>query len=883
MPGSWLRRLHYWLRRSRLEDELREEIETHRSLRQDALAHSGTDSASASRRAMGNVTLAREEARDGWSWAGVDDLARDVRHAFTGLRRRPAFAAVSILTIAVGTGTLASVLSVVFTVLLRPAPYPTADRIVQIGQFIGGRNRSEVSTADVRALREASRSLSHTTIAWFSEANVAGDGLPERARRVYTDWQAFELLGVPPVIGRLPTSADEAPGADPVVVIGFRLWSERFRLARDVIGRPLRVDGQPYTIVAVMPLEFRFPAPYWAAGDLWLLRGPSHPSWPTSRDPTVLAFGLMKPDATLEHAQAEADVIAASLDARSPSPGGSIGLRLTTWAGPVKSTARPRLLLILGAALIVFLIVVMNVTNLVLSRGAERQPEFAARIALGAGRARLARQLLTEATVMFAIGGVLGLVLAVWGSRLIVAMRSYSIPRMEEAVVDGAVAAVVLAITFAAALAVGVASALQARTARLSTLAEASARGASRARRWRACQRTLVATEVALALVLLCGAAMLLDSARTLSRVDPGFDARGVLHVRVSLPPEKYESRAAQVDFYERVVDGLLAVPGVEAAAAVNVPPGVGGDARRSVVLDDDPAPSSPAGMRMANIRVVTPRYFETLGLVPRAGRVFSTADAPSMPLALVNETFSRQYFDGRMPIGRTLRVSFRGIAGLDATPRTIVGVVPDIREKTLYEPAPPTVYLPVSQADWRVGLRMALLVRSSRASADLNASVRATVASVDREQAAFGLMPLTDLMASELSLHRLNLALLSVLSGVALFLAVVGVYGMSSQSVRQRTREIGIRTALGASPSGILRMVLLEGATLTLAGLVGGALISLWTVRLLPSTVNSIGPAHAGTFVWAGLVLAGAVIAGCYVPARRAARIDPAIVLRSE
>jgi putative ABC transport system permease protein len=285
----------------------------------------------------------------------------------------------------------------------------------------------------------------------------------------------------------------------------------------------------------------------------------------------------------------------------------------------------------------------------------------------------------------------------------------------------------------------------------------------------------------------------------------------------------------------------------------------------------------------MANIRVVTPRYFETLGLVPRAGRVFSTADAPSMPLALVNETFSRQYFDGRMPIGRTLRVSFRGIAGLDATPRTIVGVVPDIREKTLYEPAPPTVYLPVSQADWRVGLRMALLVRSSRASADLNASVRATVASVDREQAAFGLMPLTDLMASELSLHRLNLALLSVLSGVALFLAVVGVYGMSSQSVRQRTREIGIRTALGASPSGILRMVLLEGATLTLAGLVGGALISLWTVRLLPSTVNSMGPAHAGTFVWAGLVLAGAVIAGCYVPARRAARIDPAIVLRSE
>jgi putative ABC transport system permease protein len=392
-----------------------------------------------------------------------------------------------------------------------------------------------------------------------------------------------------------------------------------------------------------------------------------------------------------------------------------------------------------------------------------------------------------------------------------------------------------------------------------------------------------VATEVALALVLLSGAGMLLDSARRLSRVDPGFDAKGVLHVRVSLPPEKYEARATQVEFYARVLDALLAVPGVEAAAAVNVPPGVGGDARPSVVLEGDPVPSAPADMRVANVRVVSSRYFETLRLAPRAGRTFSTAVGPSPPLALVNEAFSRRYFDGRMPIGRTLRVTPRTIAGLDATPRTIVGVVPDIREKTLYEPAPPTVYIPLDQADWRIGLRMALLIRSSRASNELSASVRAAVAAADGEQAAFGLMPLAELMESELSLHRLNLALLGVLSSVALFLAVVGVYGMSSQSVRQRTREIGIRTALGASPSGILRLVLLEGATLTLAGLAGGALISLWTARLLPSTIDSIGTAQPGTFVWAGFVLAAAVLAGCCLPARRAARIDPAIVLRSE
>jgi putative ABC transport system permease protein len=384
-------------------------------------------------------------------------------------------------------------------------------------------------------------------------------------------------------------------------------------------------------------------------------------------------------------------------------------------------------------------------------------------------------------------------------------------------------------------------------------------------------------------LVLLTDAAVLVDGARKLARVDPGFDAGGVLHARVSLPPEKYRETSTQVTFYERALERLLALPGVTAAAAVNVPPGVGGHGGPLVVLDDDPVPTSMRDLRNADLRVVTSRYFDTLRLVPHAGRVFSDVDAGSRPVALVNEAFVRQYFAGRWPIGRRLRVTFGGIGELDALPRAIVGIVPDIRERTLYEPVPATVYVPLRQADWRFGLRMALLVRSARASNDLVPSLRAAIASVDPEQAAFGFMPLAELMASELSVNRLILALLGVLSTIAVFLAVVGVYGMSAQSVRHRTREIGIRIALGGSHSGILRLVLREGSFLALAGIAAGACLSIWTAGLLRSAVNGLDRASPGTFVCAAIVLAGAVFAGCYVPARRAARIDPAIVLRAE
>lgn len=302
-------------------------------------------------------------------------------------------------------------------------------------------------------------------------------------------------------------------------------------------------------------------------------------------------------------------------------------------------------------------------------------------------------------------------------------------------------------------------------------MAEAGARGASRGRRWRRIQRSLIAAEIALALVLLCGAGVLLEGARKLARVDPGFDVNGLLHARVTLPPEKYASREAQAAFYERVIEGLLNIPGVTAAGAVDVPPGVGGSGAPSVLVDGDPVPASARDLRRADVRVVSAGYFETLGLTPRFGRLFSATDPPTVPVAIVNEAFVRQHLDNQTAVGRRVRVTLRGIDAGDPLPRTIVGVVADVKEKTLYEPAPPTVYVPMTQSDstWMALLRMALLVRSDRPVGDLIPLVRTAVADVDTEQAASRFMAMGDLMESELSLNRLNLALLGVLSTVAL------------------------------------------------------------------------------------------------------------------
>jgi putative ABC transport system permease protein len=805
-------------------------------------------------------------------------VVHDVRYGLRSLRRQPAFAATSILTIAVGAAALALVLSVVHAALGRPIPYPTAPRIVQIEQTKRGRGLTEVSMADVLALRQGSPSLSHVTIAWFSQASVSDGGNPDRARLVYTDAQAFDMLGVRPLLGRLPSAADEAPDGEPVVVIGHGLWSERYSSDPGAIGRTVRIDGLPHVVIGVMPRGFRFPAPYWAAGDFWLLRGPADRRWPRWRQPVALAFGLLKDGRTIDQAQQEASAVASTLDAQYPDPTGPIGLRVTTWAQTVRSKSRPQLLMILGAAAVLFLIVCINVTNLLLASGLDRDRELAARAALGATRTRLVRQMLVETAVLFAIGGIAGTLVAVWGSTWMRLLTIPNLPRMDEAAVDLRVVALTVAIVLMSGVLVGVVPALQGGHA-AAGIAGANARWTSRGRRWRRLQRALIAVEVALALVLLCGAGVLLEGAVRLARVRPGFDTHGLLHARVALPPEKYATPAAQSIFYNRVLDRVRAAPDVK-AGVVNVPPGTGGDAGPSFLRERDPIPASRLDLRRAKVCVISDGYFETLGLAPRAGRFFSRADDPRLPVAVVNDAFVRQYFDGEIPLGRELRVVLGRERQLDRVPRTIIGVVGDVREAALYRPAPPAIYVPLTQGD---STRSAFIVRSGRPMADVVAAVRSAVAAADADLAAFSFMPLEDLMAAELSLNRLTLWLLAVLAGVSLVLAIVGAYGVVSHASRHRTREIGIRLALGATQAGVQRLLLAEGCLFLAAGLAAGGIAALWGAALLRSLVYGIERTSAMTYTAAGVLLAFAVLAGSYVPARRASRTDPAVTLRAD
>lgn len=878
----WLRRLYCWLNRRRIDDGLREEMETHRAMREAAMAKRGeADPAAASRRSLGNLALARDDARDVWIWPWLDGLIRDAKFTLRWMRRRPGFAATCVATIAIGTGALASVLSVVHVVLLGPPPYPNQARLVQIAQVSRntGRLLDEVSAADVLALRQHGGAIENVTTAWTSSVSLSGGSLPERARMVFTDSRAFAMLGAPPAIGRLPSLADEAPDAPPVVMLGHTLWAQQFASDRSVLGRPLKIDGRTYTMIGVMPPGFRFPAPYWSDGDLWLLRGAADASWPATREGNLLAFALIAEGETVERAQQEADAAAASLDARFPAAG-QIGLRLVPYGHTVRSDARPRLLLILGAAVLVLLIVCVNVVNLMLGRSLERHREMAARAALGAGRGRLGRQLITETVVLFTAGGISGVLLAVWGSRAIVAMSSFSIPRMDEAAVNGPVAGLALGTVLIAALIVGMVIALQATSRRRLGLDAAGARGASEGRRWRGLQRMLVAAEVALAFVLLCGAGVLVEGARAQAHITAGFDASTIVHARLTLPRDKYADARSQRQMLTRIVEALAAIPGVRQAGVVDVPPGVGGSNARALSLDTDSPAATGRDLRQVNVRIADARYFETLGLTARAGRLLRPEDDDAANVVVVNEAFVAAHLGGASAIGRQIRVVPRGATATVTPLRTIIGVYPNIKEKTIYEPTPPTVYLPL---DARDATRMAVLVRTDRPVGEITQAMRAAIASVDPEQAAFGFITLGDLISSELSLNALSLRLVGSLGTVALLLAVIGVYGVMAQAVRQRTREIAIRLALGVTPTAVTRLLLRECSLLVAGAFLAGGGAAIWAAAILRSQMLGIKSTSPLTFAAAAALLAVAVLAGCYVPARRAARTDPALVLRAE
>lgn len=876
--GSLGRRISYWLQRRRHEAELREEIEAHRQLREDAFRDRGhATPEAASRRAIGNVTLAVEDTRGVWIWPWLESVLIDLRHGLKSLVRHPTHTLTALATLAIGTGALAASFALAHTVLLKATPYPNDDRLVQFVRVREGKTGLEMASVDIEALSRA-RSFEGVTLSYNTSVSLTGDGLPENARGIYTDPQLFPVLGTLPIAGRWPSAAD-ATSATPPVVLSHRLWQRRYQGRTDVIGQLVHINGRAHMIAAVMPPEFGYPAPYYVTGDLWLFRDASHPSMKEPDRPLLLGFGLLAPHASREQAQAEVEAIASGMRAGFPDSHAGVSFRVLDWAGTIRRGARQTLLLLVAAAGVVFLIVCINLFNLLLCRGIDRASEMTTRASLGAGRVRLVRHIVTETVVLFAAGGLAGLLVALWLSRGIAAIASFDIPRMNEIALGWPVAIATFGLVCAAGVIVGILPALRA-TAPRRLGRNRLTRSMTHDRRGRLVQRGLIASEIGLAAVLVCGAGAIATHAARLEAVDAGFDSTGLVQARITLPANRYPEIAQQSAVLTDVLTRLRAHPAIESAGVVDLPPGLSGSVTRAVTLDADPEPRRAQDLRLAAVRVVSEGYLETLGLRPVAGRFPGTADR-SGPIAVVNEEFARQYLAGRSALGSTVRVTLDGPAQLDPEGRTIVGIVPDIREDVLYRPVPPAIYIPMTQAESR---RMAFVFRTNH-EGDFSSFVRQAIAEAAPGIAVSGLvMPLGDLMRTEFARTRLSLRLVGGLASIALLLAVIGVYGVTAHGVRHRTREIGIRLALGLAPRGVRHLVIREGLVLLTAGLLGGALLAAWLMPLVSTLVvglNELEVPVAAPLSVAAVILAAAVLAGCAIPARRAARVDPTQALR--
>jgi putative ABC transport system permease protein len=799
----------------------------------------------------------------------------DVRHGARALAARPSFTASAVLTLALGLGVTTAVVSVVATVVLAPPPYAHPATLVQVARVENGRRPQLLPAADVQSIREATTMLSEVGVAGFRDVALGGVEAPERVRGVIVTAGTLRMLGVTPSAGRLPADALDVRGGACVAILSHRISTDRFTDPADAIGNDVRIDGAPCTVLAVMPPGFAFPAPWFAPGDVWLLAGPSRIDWTAASGPGFLVFARLAPGNDLAAARAELDAIAVRAATTRPELA-SVRFTAMAYAAPSREASRTRLLTLLAAAALVLMIACVNVVNLQLARSADRHVEMATRAALGASRSRLMRQLLTEDLVLFSAAAIAGLLVAAWSLDLIVGLRSYFIPRMEEAAIDGVALAVCFGMALVAGVGAGLFPALRVSDLDSGRRLRAVGRGATAGPHWRRFQRALISIETAFALMLLGGAALLLQSYARLSAIDPGFRTENVLHARVTPPAGRYPDRRELAAFYQRVQERAANAPGVLALTLTDVPPGVGAGAEQPFAI----AGETPAGVWPRTAwRAVSETYFRTLEIpVLRGGFEQHTAEPR---IAIVNEQFVREYLGGRDPIGLRLHLASSQPDALPETEAwTIVGLAADAREESTWRAPPPTVYVRFTD---RPAASMAILARTATAPLAAANALQTAIASIDPDQPIYGLRALDFIMASELDLNRLGMTLLALFAGLAFLLAVAGIHGVVAHTAGQRLHEIGLRIALGALPADVLRLLVGECARYSVLGVATGLGLSF----ALAGRLASVSPGWAGTdarvLMAAAMIVLAAALLSAFLPARRAATLDPLQILRRE
>jgi putative ABC transport system permease protein len=804
-------------------------------------------------------------------------LRQDIRFGLRMLRKNPAFTLAVVLTLALGIGANTAIFSVVDAVLFRPLPLKDPGRLVTVWTHPQDHpeERTPVSLPDFQDYERHSRSLEDLAVYVSNMFLVAGTEGPDYVRGVYVSPAFFRLLGVRPIAGRTLGEADEREWT---VILSHRLWMRRYHGDPGAVGKVLELNGHLHTIVGVMPASFRFPGPDM---DLWSGFAPIHRvsgnatvgDWITNRSMRGYRVVARLADGIpIEQAGAELGSLALRLARDYPDSNADVRVALVPLQAQMVGPVRPALLTLLGAVGFVLLIACVNVANLLLARTAARGREIAVRLALGASRTRLVRQVLTESLLFALLGGGMGLLLSFWVVDALLRLSPGDIPLLEGVGVNGRV----LAFTLTASLLSGILSALapilQARRGEPACSLHDAGRSATESLPRRRLGGVLIACEVALALVLLVGSGLMIRSFTSLSRVDPGFDPGRLLTMNLPLVVERYSRPEQQVNFFREVLERIESLPGVVAAgASTSLPPNM---IQRSdgYIVEGEPAPV-PGRIRTALYMPATPHYHRALGIPLLAGRPFAASDsADSAPVAIVNQALARSAFSGIDPVGRRLTVG--GVT------RTVVGVVGDAKYQGLDAPSGEQIFVPYAQSPFP-GMR--LVVRTAGEPSEMIEAVRRAAASVDSGQGPTGLRPMSEVLSGSIARPRFYAVLMTVFGALALSLAALGVYGVVAHSVSGRTREIGIRVALGAQPRDVMRQVLLETLVPIAVGVALGVAGAWSLARAISGLLYGITPGDPATLTATVLLLLGISVLATFLPARRASKVDPVTVLRSE
>ena len=805
------------------------------------------------------------------------DLLHDLRYAARIQLKNPAFTVVAVIALALGIGANTAIFSVVNTVLLRPLPYKDPERLVMVWEDATkhGYPRDTPAAANYVDWRDQNQVFEGMAAIADESFNLTGAGDPERLEGRRVSANLFPILGVEPQVGRVFTAAEDQPGSEHVVLLSYGLWQRRFGGDPGIVGKSLTLNGESYIVVGVMPARFQFPS---SDDQAWVPIAFTQEQAASRGRHYLQVIARLKPGVTLAQAQSEMSTIATRLQQQYPESNTDLGAAVTSLHEHLVGDIRPALLILLGAVGLVLLIACANVANLLLARAAVRQKEIAVRVALGAKRGRLIRQFLTESVVLSTLGGVVGLIVAYTGLLLLRSFIPENISQAREISIDLKVLGFTLLVSVATGVIFGLAPAIQAVRFNQSETLKEGGRDAATGGGGKRLRSVLVMAEVAISLVLLIGAGLLINSFLRLRNVDPGFRADNLLTMKIVLPEPKYEEFERRTAFYTDVVQRVQSLPGVRSAAVTtNLPLYRQGN---SIGIRIEGRPAPPPGQELIVVtRIVSPGYFDTMSIPLLSGRKLSDQDTETTPnAAVISETMARRYWPNEDPIGKRIAA---GRIESDQDWISVVGVVKDVRQFELTAAPRPQMYVSYRQAGFFAPED--LVVKTDVDPASMAATVRNAVWEIDKDQPVSNIRTMEEILADSIARQRFSMLLLAIFAGVALVLAAVGIYGVMSYSVAQRTHEIGIRMALGAQTGAVLKLAVGYGMKLVIAGIVVGLVAALALTRVMSTLLFGVTATDPTTFTLISLLLVLVAAIASYIPARRATKVDPMIALRYE